>query len=73
MSASNRVAELRTKAGLSQQELAYEAGISIGALSRIENGRGKPNRSTRAAIALALGYRIDTLFPAAPRKKAAAR
>ncbi|MGW0552399.1 helix-turn-helix domain-containing protein [Streptomyces altiplanensis] len=50
---------LRTGAGLSQEELAHAAGVSVRALSDLERGRSRgPQRRTVQALAAALG--LDT-------------
>ncbi|MFF4582630.1 helix-turn-helix domain-containing protein [Streptomyces sp. NPDC001389] len=47
---------LRTRAGLSQEELAHAAGVSVRALSYMERGRSRgPQRRTVQALAAALG------------------
>ncbi|MFD8981696.1 helix-turn-helix domain-containing protein [Streptomyces sp. NPDC059564] len=47
---------LRTGAGLSQEELAYAAGVSVRALSYMERGHTRgPQRRTVQALAAALG------------------
>ncbi|MEU3405263.1 helix-turn-helix domain-containing protein [Streptomyces sp. NPDC006670] len=47
---------LRTAAGLSQEELAHAAGVSVRALSYMERGRSRgPQRRTVRALAEALG------------------
>ncbi|CAL9639825.1 hypothetical protein SUDANB120_06311 (plasmid) [Streptomyces sp. enrichment culture] len=47
---------LRTEAGLSQEELAHAAGVSVRALSYMERGRSRgPQRRTVQALAAALG------------------
>ncbi|MEU8580272.1 ATP-binding protein [Streptomyces abikoensis] len=47
---------LRTEAGLSQEELAHTAGVSVRALSYMERGRSRgPQRRTVQALATALG------------------
>ncbi|MFJ8160014.1 helix-turn-helix domain-containing protein [Streptomyces sp. NPDC096136] len=47
---------LRTGAGLSQEELAHAAGVSVRALSYMERGRSRgPQRRTVRALAAALG------------------
>ncbi len=68
----NRVREFREKLGITQEELASRAQISFFTVSRIENGHTVPQRSTKAAIAQALGIKVDTLWPGSPRRKAAA-
>ncbi|CAM5337165.1 hypothetical protein SALBM135S_05623 [Streptomyces alboniger] len=50
------VHRLRTEAGLSQEELAHIAGVSVRALSYMERGRSRgPQRRTVQALATALG------------------
>ncbi|KJY21306.1 hypothetical protein VR44_38325 [Streptomyces katrae] len=47
---------LRRRAGLSQEELAHAAGVSVRALSYMERGRSRgPQRRTVQALAEALG------------------
>ncbi|MFF7300574.1 helix-turn-helix domain-containing protein [Streptomyces sp. NPDC008265] len=47
---------LRRRAGLSQEDLAHAAGVSVRALSYLERGRSKgPQRRTVQALAKALG------------------
>ncbi|MER7129618.1 helix-turn-helix transcriptional regulator [Streptosporangium saharense] len=54
-----RLYGLRTSAGLSQEELAHAAGVSVRALSDLERGRSRgPQRRTVQALAAALG--LDT-------------
>ncbi|MFD9776125.1 helix-turn-helix domain-containing protein [[Kitasatospora] papulosa] len=51
---------LRTGAGLSQEELALAAGVSVRALSYMERGRSRgPQRRTVQALAQALGLDAD--------------
>jgi DNA-binding SARP family transcriptional activator/DNA-binding XRE family transcriptional regulator len=45
----------RRQAGLTQQELAAKAGLSVGALRDIEQSRRRPRSSSLAALADALG------------------
>lgn len=53
---------LRTKAGISQAELARRAKIPQGVLSYIENGRTKhPRIDTMQALAKALGCSLEEL------------
>jgi transcriptional regulator with XRE-family HTH domain len=52
---SNRVRELRERAGMTLVELATEAGITAPMLSRLERGERALTDHTMAAIAKALG------------------
>ena len=54
---------LRKRAGLSQRELAEQAGIDFTYLSKIENGRvDPPAEETMRALARALGADADELL-----------
>lgn len=53
-----RVRELRLAAGLSQRELASQAGTSQPAIARLEAGGGEPRLSTLDRISDVLGARL---------------
>ena len=55
------LAQLRAALGLSQEALAQEAGLSVGALQRIEAGRANPTWTTVRRIADALGVSLREL------------
>jgi len=57
-----RVRDLRQAAGLSQEELAFKAGIHRTYLGGIERGERNPALKNIAAIAEALGVNITELF-----------
>jgi transcriptional regulator with XRE-family HTH domain len=60
---ATRVKGLREKAGMSQQELAVKAGLSVSVVSQIEQGRKEdPRMSTVRALAQALGVPSDALM-----------
>jgi len=50
----NAIRELRAKRGLTQEELAHDAGITTGTLSLIERGQANPTWGTVRSIAAAL-------------------
>ena len=52
----------RQKKGLSQEELAFSAGLSRNALWKIESGRVSPTISTLEKIADALGIEFLALM-----------
>jgi XRE family transcriptional regulator, aerobic/anaerobic benzoate catabolism transcriptional regulator len=58
------VRRLREERGLSREVLAVNAGLSTGALSRLELGRSDPAWSTICAAADALGLTIVELAAA---------
>jgi len=57
-----RITRLRKRGGVPLERLAYEAGISKGNLSDIENGKRDPRYSTLIAIAEGLNVKISELF-----------
>jgi transcriptional regulator with XRE-family HTH domain len=62
MTLGPRVRERRTELGLSQEQLAHRAGISLNALHRLEIGQSTdPHFSTIAGLAHALGTSVDAL------------
>lgn len=60
----SRLAEIRSRRDLTQQQLADRAHVSIDTIKRIETGRTRPNRRTQWRLARALDIdNIDDLFP----------
>ncbi|MFC1989451.1 helix-turn-helix domain-containing protein [Chloroflexota bacterium] len=57
-----RVRELRTTKGLSQEELAFKTRVHRTYLGGIERGERNPSLKNIAAIAQALGVDISDLF-----------
>jgi transcriptional regulator with XRE-family HTH domain len=65
------VTEARTRAGLTQQELARRAGTSQSAVARIESGRGQPGFETARRLVAAAGFELQISFaPPAPARDA---
>ena len=58
---AHRVVSYRKQIGLSQSQLAKNAGISAAALSKIEEGETDPRLSTVCAISQALNIPVDEL------------
>jgi transcriptional regulator with XRE-family HTH domain len=59
----NRIRELREAKGLSQEEVARAAGISLGGFRLIENGQtGNPGFYNALRIAKALEVDVSDLF-----------
>jgi transcriptional regulator with XRE-family HTH domain len=58
------IAEIRTKAGLTQAELARRIGTTQSAISRVENGRSDPTLGLLRRIARATGQEISIKLPA---------
>ena len=59
--AAIRLAELRKLKGYSQDRLALEAGLTRGAISKLEKGTVDPRISTLARIAHTLGVSLPHL------------
>ncbi len=57
-----RVRELRRDLDLTLERFAERAGISIGMLSKIENGQTSPSLATLAGLAGAAGVPLTSLF-----------
>ncbi len=57
-----RVRELRTTRGLSQEELAFKSGVHRTYLGGIERGERNPSLRNISAIAEALGVTLSQLF-----------
>lgn len=57
-----RLRDLRKRAGLSQEELAHEAGLDRTYVSGIERGVRNPSLRNIARLAGALGIHVRELF-----------
>ena len=57
-----RVRDLRQGLGLTMERFAEQAGLSIGMLSKIENGQTSPSISTLTSLANAAGVPLTALF-----------
>lgn len=58
-----RIAALRTEHGVTQERLAWDAGLeSKGYLSRIESGQRLPSVQLLESLALQLGVEVRDLF-----------
>ena len=62
VSIGRRVRHLRQRLQLTATELAAEAGLSPGMLSKIENGGTSPSLSTLRALARALNVPMTSFF-----------
>jgi transcriptional regulator with XRE-family HTH domain len=63
MTVRSRIRERRTALGLSQEEVARRADISLNAMAKLETGfTTDPRYSTLSAIAHALGMSVDELM-----------
>ena len=70
MSLSQNVAAARKKKGLTQEELANLANITVRTIQRIENGQTIPRPYTLKTIAAALDTSFDALQPLEMNSKA---
>lgn len=55
------IRQLRAKRGVTQEDLAHDAGITTGTLSLIERGQSNPTWGTVRSIARALGVSMSEL------------
>lgn len=58
----NYLYDLRKKAGLSQNELAWQLGVTNKAVSKWENGKCKPSTETLRKLATMYGVSVDDLL-----------
>ncbi|QHT65493.1 helix-turn-helix domain-containing protein [Rhodocytophaga rosea] len=59
---NKRVKELRLRKGLSQEQLAEDAGLSLRTIQRIENGETLPHGDTLTRLAIALKVSPDDII-----------
>lgn len=59
---STRLKTVRTKAGLTQAELAEKVGVSRKTVNTVENGVFTPSTPLALGLARALGVRVEDLF-----------
>jgi DNA-binding XRE family transcriptional regulator len=62
-----RWSRLREQRGMTQEELAAKAGISLPYLARLETAKQDPTLSTLEKLAKALGVKVERLLEEAPR------
>jgi transcriptional regulator with XRE-family HTH domain len=63
------IAHFRTGAKLSQEELAFRAGLHRTYISLVERGKRKPTMEAVERIAIALNLELDELIDEAIRQK----
>jgi uncharacterized protein len=69
-SAGALLRDARTRAGLSQTELARLAGVAQSVVSAYESGRRQPSLSTLARLVAATGSELEiTLVPSIPLRR----
>lgn len=61
-SLGSRIAQIRSRKGLLQKDLAEKAGVSVSFLSEVENDRRTPGGEALLAIADVLGASLDYLL-----------
>ena len=57
-----QIQKLRKQVGITQNQLAFEAGISLSQVARIETARINPTLSTVFAISKALDIPLASIF-----------
>src|SRR5262245_61792662 len=55
---AERLRELRVRAGLTQRELAQQAGMALGGLTKLEQGINQPSWESAVRLADALGVAV---------------
>lgn len=63
MQCANHIRQLRLDRGLTQQDLAISADLSISYIKRLEDGDSTPTVPVARALAESLGVTVDELFP----------
>lgn len=60
---NNKIKKIRTSKNMTLKELAFEAEISVGYLSHLENGsRNNPSKEVMERISIALNTSIPEIF-----------
>lgn len=63
---AQQLKRLRAAAGLSQHQLANQAGMNIGGITKLEGGQREPSWATVLALASALGVTPNDFVPLGP-------
>lgn len=58
----SKIRDIRTKRGLTQEELAHRADLGYSYINQIENGRRNPSMDAVSRIAKALGVKVKDLI-----------
>ncbi|WP_293685403.1 helix-turn-helix transcriptional regulator [Spirosoma sp. 48-14] len=56
------IKEARIKAGLTQKELGERIGVSVSAITKLENRKSAPAVSTLERVAKAIGKKLEINF-----------
>ena len=62
--------QARRSLGMSREQLAAQAGVSIGTILGIERRGVCPQRATQAVLSMTLGIMPEVLFPQSPSEGA---
>ncbi len=57
-----KIKQLREAEGITQEDLAKKAGLSLGYIGRLEIGRHDPSLSTLVKLAKALKVKVERLL-----------
>jgi ribosome-binding protein aMBF1 (putative translation factor) len=68
---ASAVIDARSRAGLTQQELAKKMGTTQPVVARLESGRTRPSMRTLERLAKATGSRLVIRFEPSPLKRSA--
>ena len=65
----NNLRFYRQKKGITQEQLAHYAGVSVTAVQNLEYGKNKPKHQTAQNFAKALGVPAEMIFPVGGKEK----
>lgn len=63
------IRQLRDKRGVTQEDLAHDAGVTTGTLSLIERGKSNPAWGTVKSVAAALGVTVAEVAKLAEKQE----
>lgn len=58
----NTIKQLRKEAGLRQEDLAYQVGVSRQTIIAVENDKYDPTLELAMKLAIALGKKVEDIF-----------
>ena len=73
MTFAQKLKELRTRAGMSQEKLAERVGVSRQAITKWETDKGAPEMENLLALSDLFGVSVDELLAQAVRREAGRR
>ena len=68
MTFAQKLKELRTRAGMSQEKLSEKVGVSRQAITKWETDKGAPDMDNLMALSDLFGVSVDELLGREPRR-----